>query len=360
MSALRIGLMGCGHIARLVHLPILTHLPDVQLVALAEVDPGCLKKALSFVPKAAPFDHYEKLLQMEEMDAVVICLPNNLHAEATTASLQRGKHVYLEKPLATSLKEGQKVLAAWQQAGTVGMMGFNYRFNPLYQAMRQHVSSGKFGNLIYARSVFSTPTRSLPEWKQSRQTGGGALLDLASHHIDLIRFVFNQEICEVSAEIGSLQTEDDQAILQLRLADGLPIQAFFSISSVEEDGFEVYGQTGKLSANRYLSTEVEVNGPTLDLIRLRQLSRGLKALIHIPYLLDKIRYPGCDLSYRKALAHFVTAARQNRPAAPDLYDGYRSLMIVEAAEESAKTGRMISLPTAGMETSVKPKGPVSF
>lgn len=346
MPALRIGLMGCGQMALSIHLPVLTHLPDVQLVALAETDPGCLKKACCFAPKALPFNHYQKLLQLEEMDAVVICLPNHLHAEAAMAALQRGKHVYLEKPLATNLKEGQKVLTSWQQAGTVGMMGYNYRFNPVCLDLKQQISSGKIGPWVYARSVFSTPFRSIPEWKKSRQTGGGALLDLASHHIDLIRFIFNQEIIEVSAKIESIQTEDDQAILELRLAGGLRIQSFFSICSVEEDGFEVYGQAGKFSVNRYLSPDVEMNGSTLDLIRFRRLWRSLKALIHIPYLLDKIRHPGCEPSYRKALAHFVAAAKENCPTTPDFYDGYRSLEIVVAAEESAKTGKMISLPDA--------------
>lgn len=346
MPALRIGLMGCGQMALSIHLPVLTRLPDVQLVALAETDPGCLKKACCFAPKALPFNHYQKLLQWEEMDAVVICLPNHLHAEAAMAALQRGKHVYLEKPLATNLKEGQKLLTSWQQAGTVGMMGFNYRFNPLYQTMQQKISAGKIGQLLYARSVFSTPFRSIPEWKRCRQTGGGALLDLASHHIDLARFIFHQEIIEVSAKIESVQTEDDQAILELRLADGLRVQSFFSISSVEEDEFEVYGQSGKFSVNRYLSPDVEMNGQTLELIRLRQLWRSLKALIHFPYLVDKIRHPGSELSYRKALVHFVAAAKENRPTTPDFYDGYRSLEIVAAAEESAKTGKMISLPDA--------------
>jgi predicted dehydrogenase len=336
--------MGCGQMAQSIHLPVLTHLPDVRLVALAETDPGCLKKASCFTPRALAFDHYEKLLQWEEMDAVVICLPNHLHAEAAMAALQRGKHVYLEKPLGINLKEGQKVLEGWKQAGTVGMIGFNYRFNPLYQTMRQEMISGKIGKLVYARSVFSTPLRSIPEWKSFRETGGGALLDLASHHIDLIRFIFNQEIVEVSTKIRSIRTEDDQAIMELCLADGLWVQSFFSISSVEEDGFEVYGQTGKFSVNRYLSPDVERNGPTLDLVRLKRLWRSLKALSHIPGRVDKIRLPGSEPSYRKALSCFVAAAKENRPATPDFYDGYRSLEIVVAAEKSAKTGRTISLP----------------
>jgi predicted dehydrogenase len=336
--------MGCGRIAQSVHLPVLTRLPGVELVALAEADPGRLKRAGHLVPKAIPFVHYEKLLEMKEVEAVIICLPNHFHAEAAIAALREGKHVYLEKPLATNLDEGRRVLKAWQGTHLVGMIGFNYRFNPLYRMTQQHLRAGRLGQLVGGRSIFSTAGRNSPSWLQARLTGGGALLDLASHHFDLIDFFFAQKIREVFASVQSLRSEDDSAMLQLKLSDGLMVQSFFSISSVEEDRFEIYGQAGKLSVDRYLSLDVEVYGPTLDFIRLRQVWHGLKAVMHIPYLLKKIRAPGHDLSYREALAQFITAARAHRPAIPDLYDGFQSLRIIEAAEESARTGRPVSLP----------------
>jgi predicted dehydrogenase len=339
MSALKVGLMGCGRIAQSVHLPVLTHLPDVELVGLAETDPERLEKARHLVPKAVGFDHYKKLLEMKEVEAVIICLPNNLHAKAAIASLQQGKHVYLEKPLATSLEQARRVLEVWQSTQLVGMIGFNYRLNPLYRAIQQHLKTGSLGKLVGVRSIFSTTGRNLPDWLQTRKTGGGVLLNLASHHTDLIRFFFGQEVREVSASLRSLHSEDDSALLQLRLSDGLMVQSFFSISSIEEDRFEVYGQTGKLSVDRYLSLCVKTDGPTLESIRLRQLWHGVKALTHLPYLLKKIRSPGHEPSYREALTHFITAVRAYRPAAPDFYDGFRSLMIIQAAEESARTGR---------------------
>jgi predicted dehydrogenase len=175
------------------------------------------------------------------------------------------------------------------------------------------------------------------------------LLDLASHHADLIRFFFGQEVREIFASLRSLRSEDDSAMLQLKLSDGLMVQSFFSISSVEEDRFEVYGQTGKLFVDRYLSLCVEIYGPTLDSIRPKQLWHRLKTLIHIPYLLKKIRAPGHEPSYREALTHFITAARAHRRATPDFYDAYRTLMVIEAAEESFRTQRMVSVPDLAID-----------
>lgn len=351
MPALKVGLIGGGRIAQLVHLKILTRLPDVELVALAEPDPQRREEALRRAPAAVAFADYQELLAMPDVQAVIICLPNSLHAKATIAALEQGKHVYLEKPLATSLNEARSVLAAWQRAGVVGMIGFNYRFNALYQAARRYIQSGRLGELVSARSVFSTAARTLPAWRRTRQTGGGVLLEFASHHVDLVRFFFGQEVSDVFAELRSQQSEGDSAMLQMRLAYGLLVQSFFSMSAVEEDRFEIYGQVAKLTVDRYGSLNVEIADPARAHSRFRQLWHGLRALFRSPYLLDKIVAPSREPSYRAALTHFVAAVRAKQPAIPDFWDGYRSLVVVEAAEASVRTGRVVQVPDVAYEDS---------
>ncbi|HEY4699603.1 MAG TPA: Gfo/Idh/MocA family oxidoreductase [Nitrososphaerales archaeon] len=343
MTSLKLGLIGCGRIAQLVHLNVIRQLPNSELIALAEPDPKRREEASKLVPKAIAFESYNELLSMPEVEAVIICLPNNLHAEATVTALEHGKHVYLEKPLATSLKEAQGVLEAWRRADLVGMVGFNYRFNAFYKAARQHIESGRLGELVCVRSVFSTATRTLPTWKQARERGGGALLDLASHHIDLVRFISGEEIQEVFARVWLQQSEDDCAMLQLRLANGLLVQSFFSLSAVEEDRFEIYGMEGKLTIDRYLSFDVEITDPTAEFARLKWLGRMFQSLFHSPYLKERIFSPGSEPSYKAALNHFVTAVRKKQPTSPDFWDGYQSLAVIEAAEESARIQRVVSL-----------------
>jgi myo-inositol 2-dehydrogenase/D-chiro-inositol 1-dehydrogenase len=344
MAALNVGVIGCGSIARSAHLPILTGMPDVELVALAEPDSRRRAEAGRRAPRAALFVDYQELLRLPALDAVVICLPSALHAEAAVAAFWNGKHVYLEKPLATDLGEARAVLSAWQQAGVAGMIGFNYRFNPLYQAARRQILSGRLGELVTVRSVFATSARGLPDWKRTRASGGGVLLDLASHHIDLVRFFFGQEVRTVSAFLRSQDSEGDSAALQLRLCDGLMIQSFFSLCAVEEDRFEVYGQAGKLTVDRYLSFDVEISEPFQRGARIKRWGRALRSVLRTPYLVEKRLAPGGEPSYREALAHFAASARSGRPAHPDLWDGYRSLAVIEAAEESAAAGRPVVVP----------------
>jgi myo-inositol 2-dehydrogenase / D-chiro-inositol 1-dehydrogenase len=338
MQPLRVGIAGCGRIAQLIHLAILPRLPGVKVVALADPDPLRREDARRRVPAAIALEDYHELLAIPEIQAVVICLPSSQHAEAAVAALRQGKHVYLEKPIATSSDEAESVLEAWKSAGAVGMIGFNYRFNPLFQAMRRAVQSDRLGELVCVRTVFSTSGRDLPEWKKRVKNGGGVLLDLASHHIDLVHFLFGQPVCEVSAGVWSRRSEADSATLDLRLASGLPVQSFVSLDSVEEDRVDVYGRAGKLTVNRYRSLDVELSDVDAKLDPLRCIGRGLRMLRSSSHIVRKMRSPGHAPSYHAALSHFVDAVRSNRPASPDFSDGYRSLLVVKAAEESAGKG----------------------
>ncbi len=346
MSGLKVGLIGCGRIVQLVHLNVLAGLPDVEVAALAEPDPQRREEASRRVPKAIAFADWQELLFKSDVEALVICLPNALHAPAAEAALKRGKHVYLEKPIATNLKEGQSLLEVWRNAGTVGMAGFNYRFNPLYQAAKQYIQSGKLGELVSVRSVFSSARRSLPPWQQKRESGGGVLLNLASHHIDMIRFLFEEEVTEVWARVRSLSTEGDSAALEMRLSSGLLVQSFFSMSAVDEDRWEIYGQAGKLSCDRYGLPALEIAPASRDYSRIKPLRRRLKSLFNSPNLVQKIIAPSSEPSYRAALAHFVAAARSNQPTKPDFWDGYCSLAVIEAAEKSAAAGSVRALEVA--------------
>jgi predicted dehydrogenase len=318
-------------------------MPDVELAAFAEPDPLRRSEAARLLPKASAFCSYEELLERSDVQAVVVCLPNVLHADAAIAALTRGVHVYLEKPLATDSKQALAVIEAWQRAGVVGVMGFNYRFNKLYESVRAHICSGTLGDLAMVRSVFSTASSQPPQTRLSRESGGGILLDLASHHLDLIRYFFDHEVSEVFAEIQSRSSEGDSAMIQMRLTNGIAVQLFFSASAVEEDGFEIYGDRGKLSVNRYRSLDVRITESVLAGFRLKELRQSLRSLGHAPYVLKKMRAAGNEPSYRVALRRFVSAARSGAHLKPGFYDGYENLKIIEAAERSAETGCKVQL-----------------
>lgn len=342
-ESVRVGVLGCGRIAQAVHLPLLARMRGVELVAYAELDTERRMETCRTAPGARGYQHYEELLAADDIEAVVIDLPNALHAEAALAAMGNGKHVYVEKPLATELDDGFQVVHAWRQAGVVGMPGFNYRFNPLYRALRTAITSGSLGRPVAARSIFSTPRHALAPWRHQRHTGGGVLLDLASHHADLMRFLFDGEILEVSAASWSLRDEGDTAVVRWKCDDDIHVQSFFSTSTADEDELEIYLEGGRLRVNRYRSLSVEVI-PSAKGSTRRPALNPLRMLRAAKYALFKRGSPWREPSFGLALAEFVSAVRQQRQPSPDLWDGCCSLAAIAAAEESARRGRTVVVP----------------
>jgi predicted dehydrogenase len=343
-SRIRVGLIGCGRIAQHAHLPALAALDGVEISALADLDEGRRVSCREQVPKAPTFSDYRELLERAEIEAMVICLPPALHAEAAIACFDRGLHVYLEKPIATTLIDGEQVVSAWKKAGTVGRIGFNCRFHPLAIPLRDALPS--LGEISGVQTVFCAGRRPLPEWKRRRATGGGVLLDLASHHIDLIRFLFGREVAEIGAGLRSVESEDDTAAIELSLVAGPVVTLFASLAAVEEDRIEIYGSRGKLIFDRYRSSGLSFVPSHRSFDPMSRVAAVAAAARTLPRTLRDLLSPPRERSFPRSLAAFVADVRgvpSDGPRGADLDDGLRSLAVVTAAECAARTGRVITM-----------------
>jgi predicted dehydrogenase len=338
-TSLALAVVGCGEIARTVHLPVLRTLPGVRVTALADPDAARRSAALALAPGARMFESAEALLGDADVDAVVVAAPTAAHADLAVSVLDRGKHLYLEKPIATTLADARRVLDAWRRARRVGMTGFNYRANPLLESARLHLRAGAIGRLVAFRTVFSTfaPDDRRPDaWRRMRASGGGALLDLASHHVDLVRWLSGEEIVRVSAHVRSHRAEDDTATLRLELAGGSTADVLVTLASAEDDRVEIYGDGGRLVVDRYRAHSVRpepIRAGASPLARVLGLVADARAL---PYALAKRRSVAHEPSFARALRRFVDAARDGRQTPPDLADGAASLAVILAAEVAAR------------------------
>ena len=339
----RVGLVGCGRVARMFHLPTLLRLPEAHLVALADADAARAREAHAQAPGAAAHTELAEVLGRDDVDAVIVCLPTGLHAEAAVRAFDAGKHVYVEKPLARDVDEGARIVESWRRSGRVGAMGLNMRLQPLFAEARTRVRSGAIGRVVAVRTSFGAAMRELPAWKTRRATGGGALLDLATHHVDLVRFVLDREVREVSATLRSVRSDEDTAALTLTLEDDTPVQVLASLSAVEEDRFEVYGDEGKLTVDRYRSGRVERTAPRRRFDRRSRARAGVATLRRLPAELRDVVVPPVERSHAASIAAFVAAVRDGGAPAVALTEGLRALEVVEAAHASVAAGRPVAL-----------------
>lgn len=349
---MRLGLLGCGAIAYWSHLPVLRRLRGATLVAAADPDPGARELARR-AAGVTVYERAEELLARDDIAAVVICAPTQVHAELAVAAAGAGKHFYLEKPIATTGADARRVVDAAALAGVTGTVGFNRRQHPLYRQARELLLSGRIGTVRAVQSAFCEPTplRSMPEWKRRRGTGGGVLLDLASHHVDLLRWFLNDEIAAASAWLGSESSEQDSARLELTTEGAVEIQGFFSFHAGLADFLEFFGDRGMLRVDRH--------SPRLELRVGRRFGYGMRRVRVAPsaavaaWRLRRWVRPSVDPSYRLSLQAFVDRLHGRPAEAASLEDGVRSLAVILSAEASADPasraftgGRPVPVPCA--------------
>ncbi|MGI9043374.1 MAG: Gfo/Idh/MocA family protein, partial [Gemmatimonadaceae bacterium] len=294
-------------------------------------------------PSAAAFADYGELLASLRPDAVVIATPTDSHLDAVLASLEAGANIYLEKPIAGTITDARAVHDAWRRSGRVGRIGFNCRFNQLYRRMKELIAGGAIGDPVAARTSLTAKWPVNSTWRLSPGSGGGAVLELASHHLDLLRFIFNTEIEAVSAMSWSNRGDDEAAMIQLRLRGGLHAQTLVSYGTREEDRFEVLGSKGKLAIDRYDSLVVD-HQPLHASGGLSSAVRRLKAeagAIH--YGRAKQRSPGQEPSFSASISDFIEASIAGSKAKPDLLDGLRAFEVADAARISAREGRVVEV-----------------
>jgi len=330
---MRIGLLGCGSVAYWIHRRALAGIRGVTLAVAADPDPDARARftRASGVPVC---ERAEDLLGRGDIEAVLICAPTHLHAALALAAAAAGKPFYLEKPIATTLDDARCVVAA-TRTGLVAATGFNRRHHPLFEQARALLADGAIGRVHGIQTSFCEPSPPdrMPAWKRRRATGGGVLLDLASHHIDVVRWMLATDIRVVSASIGSRATEHDEARLALETDTGVSAQCFFSYRAGPAERLEFIGERGTLRLDRH----------TTRLTLCRQRGRGYGAgevpVLPTPAVLqwrvERIWRPAADPSYRRALRAFVEQVRGGAARTATVTDGLRSLEAVVAAEDAA-------------------------
>jgi predicted dehydrogenase len=183
-----IGIIGSGGIAQNAHMPGYAAIPDLcEIVAVADINEKIAKQAAEKFNVKHVWTDYKKLLEMDEVQAVSVCTPNYLHCEPTVLAFKAGKHVLCEKPIAMNADEAKKMVDAGRKAKKKFQIGYNSRFAPTSQLLKQYIVAGDLGDIYYARAQ-SLRRRGIPGWGvfiDKAKQGGGPLIDIGVHILDL-------------------------------------------------------------------------------------------------------------------------------------------------------------------------------
>lgn len=192
---LKIGIIGCGGIANNKHMPALKAVKGVEMVAFCDIVESRAIEAKSKygIDEARVYTDYQSLLKNESLDVIHVCTPNKSHAEITIASLEAGKHVMCEKPMAKTVAEAQAMVEAAKRTGKKLTIGYQNRFRNDSLYLNEVCEDGELGEIYYAKA-HAIRRCAVPTWGvflDEEAQGGGPLIDIGTHALDLTLWMMN-------------------------------------------------------------------------------------------------------------------------------------------------------------------------
>ena len=283
---MRLGFIGAGGIAQ-AQMRHMKSFPDVELVAACDINGASLAKAKADYGFSAVYEDWKEMLRKESFDAVSVCTPNGGHCAHTIGALKAGAHVLVEKPLAMNAREGELMLAAAKKAGRQLVIGFQWRFEPKAQFIRQMSANGQFGNILYGRCK-ALRRRGIPNWGvfgRKELQGGGPMIDIGVHIMEVTHYVMGSPK-PVSASGQTFQylgnkpdavanmwpnwdhktyTVEDLAVGQIRFENGaiLHVESSFAAHCKDEFSFSIMGEKGGADSEP-LAIHTDENGYMVD------------------------------------------------------------------------------------------------
>ncbi|MGI5820142.1 MAG: Gfo/Idh/MocA family protein [Armatimonadota bacterium] len=308
---------------------------------------------------------FEDLLERDDIHAISVATPNDLHRDQVIAALEAGKHVYCDKPLAVSLDEAREMIAvADAHRELLTGMAFQMRFCPATMRARQLIADGFLGRVYHFRASYLHAGYADPKRPMSWRLGpdGGCLADLGSHAIDLMRFLLGEYasvrgtlqrwIDERPKEAGSDEMVpvevDDYCCLQARMASGALgfIEASrFATGTQDDAGFEIYGEKGALRWSmmdpNYLDAWDEgASGERKGFTRIATVQQ-----YPAPSALPSPKLPvGWMRFHLHAVHDFLSAIASGEPGAATLHDGAATQAVDEAVRLSDASGAWEDVP----------------
>jgi predicted dehydrogenase len=194
-DSVKVAIIGCGGIAKGKHLPSLSKLEQVELVAFCDI---VIERAQEAAEKygtagAKVYESYTELLKDSSIDVIHVCTPNESHADISIAALEADKHVMCEKPMAKTAADARRMVEVAKRTGKKLTVGYNNRFRPDSQYLKKVTESGELGEIYFAKA-HAIRRRAVPTWGvflDEEKQGGGPLIDIGTHALDLTLWMMN-------------------------------------------------------------------------------------------------------------------------------------------------------------------------
>ncbi len=345
LGIIGVGNMGSGHIANI----LAGRCPEIEVAAVADINPARLEYAQSKIPGVAVFNTAEEMLDSGLVEAVIVAVPHYFHPKYVMECFKRGIHVMCEKPAGVYTKQVKEMNEAAKSAGVVFGMMFNQRTDCLYRKMRELVQSGKYGNIRRTNWIITNWYRPQAYYDSGawRATwsgeGGGVLLNQCPHNLDLWQW-----ICGMPSKVHThmyfgkwhdIEVEDDVTTF-VEYPNGAT--GTFITSTGDAPGtnrFEITMDGARIIADgrKLLLTELEMPEP--------EFTRVNKSAFAAPHCTTvEVETDGKNEQHSGVLNAFAGAILRGEPLVAGGEEGIKGLTISNAMHLSAWLGKEIEIP----------------
>lgn len=333
MERIGVGVAGLGRIGAL-HAEIFKYrIQDASLVAVVDVVEGLARK-YGEMYGVKWYTDYQRFLEDEEIDAVVIATPTFLHRDMAVEAAEAGKHIFCEKPLTVTTREAEEVVKFAEKAGVKLQVGYMRRFDHYYRRAKEDLERGKIGKPLVFVAIARDPGPP-PGWAAEPEKSGGIFLDMLSHDFDLARWLLSSEVGRVYVLGGAYIYEEIRARGDLDV-----VTINFELSN---------GALGIIQGSRRSSFGYDLRTEILGTEGTIYVGENRDSMYSLGTE-DGLTYSGVQWfwkrfydAYLEEDKHFVQAIKEDREPLITGMDGLRAVQIAEACWKSVRGGRPVSL-----------------
>ncbi|MFQ5740711.1 MAG: Gfo/Idh/MocA family protein [Acidobacteriota bacterium] len=340
----RVGIIGSGFVST-IHADSLKRCPDAELFAVASPTPGKARNLAAKFHLPHHFQDYRKILEMEEIDMVVIGVPNDLHCRIAVDAAAAGKHMVVEKPLCLNLGEADRMISAADRAAVKLMYAEELCFAPKYVRLKELLESGALGQPLLIKQSEKHDGPHAPHFWDVERSGGGVTMDMGCHAIEFCRWILGRPpITSVYAQMGtSVHAEkthgDDNSILLLEFDNGvvgLAEESWTKLGGMD-DRAEVHGSQGVAYADLLHGSAIE----TYSAVGYDYAVEKAGSTVGWTFTIFEEAW---NYGFVQEMAHFVDCVKNDRQPLVTGEDGRAVLEAVFAAYASAAKGCKVRLP----------------
>ncbi|MEQ2129724.1 Gfo/Idh/MocA family oxidoreductase [Caldanaerobacter subterraneus KAk] len=351
MKKTKIAIIGNGSISH-VHMAAYKKLSNVEVVANCDINEERAKEFSQKYDIPRYYTDYNEMFKKEKLDGVSICTWNNVHAPATIAALKAGANVLCEKPLALNAKEAEEMVRVSKETGKLLMVGFVRRFGVNTEVLKQKIDKGDLGKIYYAKTGVLRRVGNPGGWfSDKKRSGGGPLIDLGVHMIDLARYLMGKpkavsvmgssyDLVGPRSNIKGIQIYksvdysdyndvEDFAVGFIKFDNGATLVVETSWAQhIKKDKIylEIYGSKAGASLEPELEIYTEQNDYLVD----------EKPVID-PQFFD------FQAMFDREIQHFIDCIENGTPCISPAEDGLELMKILDAIYKSAETGHEVSI-----------------